>query len=208
MQNRYLLPILLLLPLATIGQDSKSNVGTFSVGSRNTFSFFNENNGTGKGIGAQFRIQFGKKVNSEWFADFITSKNSYCYRNDYHIGWSLMFYGKNNYSFDRFLQPFLIAGHCFDYSRISENANSTNSADRLSVATQAGLGTHINITTKFDCSLSGQYMLHLGKELETSLTDGKLLIQKADYTNLHGHFLFTISFNYKLFHFLEGKNPE
>jgi len=76
--------------------------GAFSVGTRNTLSTFNEDDATGKGIGGQFRIRLGYKLNSEWYLDYITSQNgSLSYRNDYHIGWSLMFYMGNNYSGDR-----------------------------------------------------------------------------------------------------------
>jgi hypothetical protein len=97
------------------------------------------------------------------------------------------------------LQPYFIAGHCFDKTQVFEIGNKSNQASRLSMATQAGLGTHINISPKFDCSLSGQYMLHFGKEIETDLSGDHPIIYKADHTHMDGHLLFTISFNYKLF---------
>lgn len=180
---------------------NNKTAGTFSLGTRNTVSLFNDDEGVGKGIGGQFRIQISRRLNSEWYFDYITSKNaSYTYRNDYHIGWSVMYYLTKEASFDRLVQPYLIVGHCFDYSKVMEQDNSSNFADRLSMATQAGLGTHFNITPKLDCSLSGQYMLHFGKEIESDTKGGAVIIEKRNFTTPHGHLLFTISFNYKFFH--------
>jgi hypothetical protein len=84
---------------------------------------------------------------------------------------------------------------------VSELNNKTNSANRLSMATQAGLGTHINFTPELDCSVAGQYMLHFGKDIETAIGGGKVIIEKKDSSSPDGHLLFTISFNYKFFHF-------
>ncbi len=179
---------------------AQNNAGNFSLGTRNTISMFNEDDAIGKGIGGQFRIQFSDRLNSEWYFDYITSKNgNYTLRNDYHIGWSLMLYTRNNYDFDRLLQPYFIAGHCFDLSKVIEQGNKSHYEDRVSMATQAGLGTHINISPKLDCSLSGQYMLHFGKELETAIDGDQVIIEKNDHTHVDGHLLFSLSFNYKLF---------
>lgn len=181
--------------------DFKENLsGTFSLGTRNTISIFNDDDAIGKGIGGQFRIQIGPKMNSEWYFDYITSKTgSFTYRNDYHIGWSVMLYSKNNYQFDRLLQPYLVAGHCFDYYKVTEQNNKSNSVDRLSMAMQAGLGTLINITQKLDCSLSGQYMLHFGKDIETTVNGDEVVIEKQNFSQPDGHLLITLSFNYKFF---------
>lgn len=192
--------LLLAAPLLLLSVCLYCQPGTFSAGTRNTISLFNEDEAVGKGIGGQFRIQFSNRINSEWYLDYITSKNDvYTFRNDYHIGWSVMLYSKNNNQFDRLLQPYLIAGHCFDYGKVSEQNNKSNYVDKLSMATQAGLGTHINITPKLDCSISGQYMLHFGKEIHTEVEGGKVLIEKYDFSHADGHLLFTISFNYKFF---------
>ena len=180
--------------------------GTFSLGTRNTISMFNDDEGVGKGIGGQFRIQISDRLNTEWYFDYITARNPpYTYRNDYHIGWSVMYYFTHQYSFDRFLQPYFIVGHCFDYSKVMQQNNKANYADRLSMATQAGIGTHLNINDKLDCSLSGQYMLHFGKEIVpiaigTDIKGEQVLIEQKSFTHPHGHLLFTVSFNYKLFH--------
>lgn len=170
----------------------------FSVGTRNSISFFNSDAAVGKGIGGQTRLQLSKRFNTEWYLDWIQSQTSRSARNDYHIGWSLMYYPGKQVDFLQVLQPYLIAGHCFDKTQVFEKGNRSNQASRFSMATQAGLGTHINITPRFDCSVSGQYMLHFGKDIEAEETDGKLLIAKADHSHIDGHLLFTVSFNYKL----------
>jgi hypothetical protein len=179
----------------------QSGSGTVSLGTRNTLSSFNHDNAAGKGIGGQIRLQLSKSINSEWFLDYIISKTNLTARNDYHIGWSLMFYMNSNNDFTGLLQPYFIAGHCFDKTTVFERSDPSNNASRLSMATQAGLGSHINITPRFDCSVSGQYMLHFGKDIETKMADGKLSIQKSTNTGLDGHLLCTLSFNYKLKNF-------
>lgn len=189
---------MLLYTAAYSQQQAQKNAGMFSLGTRNTLSAFNHDEAIGKGIGGQARLQLSKRINSEWYFDYITSKTNLTARNDYHIGWSLLFYLKNNYDFTRLLQPYLIAGHCFDNTKVFEKANKQNNASRLSMATQAGLGTHVNITPKFDCSLSTQYMLHFGKDIDADTNDGKVLIQKSTNTEMDGHLLFTLSVNYKL----------
>lgn len=195
--------LFLLSPFLLSAQKSKddnSYTGSFSLGTRNTLSIFNHDNNTGVGIGGQFRIQAGKRLNTEWYFDYLSSKNgSLTSRNDYHIGWSVMLYGKHNFDFTKLFQPYFIVGHCFDYTKVSEQNNKQNNASRLSMATQAGIGTHINITSKLDCSLSGQYMLHFGKDIH-AVSDGNIvIIQREDHGSPEGHLLFTVSFNYKFF---------
>lgn len=200
------LAALLLLAVSCAAAQDKTEAligpGTFSLGTRNTLSLFNDDESAGKGIGGQFRLQLGNRLNTEWYFDYITSKNgSYTYRNDYHIGWSVMLYPGSNFDFARLLQPYLIVGHCFDYSKVTEQGNKANNAHRLSMATQAGLGTHLNINRRLDCSLSGQYMLHFGKEIETTVSGHQVLIEKKEFTHPHGHLLVTLSFNYKFTRF-------
>lgn len=203
MKNKlYAAVFMLLMSAASSAKDGdwkhQESSGLFSLGTRNTFSMFNDDNAVGKGIGGQFRIQFSNRINTEWYADFITSKDrQYTSRNDYHIGWSAMYYPGNNIQFERFLQPYFLAGHCFDYTIVSEQNNESNFADRLSMATQAGVGTHLNITKQFDCSLSAQYMLHFGKKIETTVSNEQVLIEKKNFSSADGHLLLTISFNYK-----------
>lgn len=210
--NRNIVLAALLLPVSITcfaGDTAKGkdqSTGNFSLGTRNTISIFNDDEAIGKGIGGQFRFQFTDKLNSEWYADYIPSQTKISHRDDYHIGWSVMYYTGKNIHFDRLFQPYLIAGHCFDYSVVSEVGNRQNMADRFSSATQAGLGTHINITKRFDCSLSAQYMLHFGKEIEIDNGGGEapVRIHRSDYVQPDGHLLFTISFNYKFVNFWNG----
>ena len=197
--------LLLNSALNLFAQEEKSQTyqspGMVSVGTRNTFSMFNDDNAMGKGVGGQIRVQLGKRIGSEWFLDYITSKNgSLTFRNDYHVGWSLMYYPIKAEEGEKLLQPYFIAGHCFDYSKVTEQGNLSNYADRWSMATQAGAGTHFNITNRFDCSLSAQYMLHFGKDITSSINKGKVTIEKQDLTTPDGHLLVSLSFNYKLFH--------
>lgn len=207
MKSNFMMAALLLLPAtAVLAQEKKPSAtyqspGMFSLGTRNTVSMFDDDNAMGIGIGGQARLQLTKRINTEWYFDYITSKNAkLTYRNDYHIGWSVMYYLAKNIELERFIQPYIIAGHCFDYSKVMEQGNKKNSADRVSMATQAGLGTHFNIGSRLDCSLSAQYMLHFGKDIETSVDKGTVLIEKTNMTTPDGHFLVTFSFNYKFFH--------
>src|ERR1051325_3830586 len=87
------------------------SAGAFSVGTRNTISLFSDDNAVGKGIGGQFRYLFSDRFNTEFFSDFISSQTNFSHREDYHIGWSLMYYFGHTH-FDHFLQPYLLAGHC------------------------------------------------------------------------------------------------
>jgi hypothetical protein len=43
-------------------------------------------------------------------------------------------------------------------------------------------------------------MLHFGKDIETTGTKGALVIERSDTSTPDGHFLVTLSFNYKFFH--------
>jgi Outer membrane protein beta-barrel domain len=172
--------------------------GNFSLGTRNTLSLFNDDVALGKGVGGQFRLQVNDRINTEWYLDYITShKSTYTFRNDYHIGWSVMYYMGRQVQFSHLLQPYFIVGHCFDYTEIAEQANKQNKAHFTSMATQVGMGTHINITPRLDCSLSGQYMLHFGKEIETAVVSDTVVISKSEFSHPDGHLLFTLSFNYK-----------
>jgi hypothetical protein len=54
----------------------KTHGGIFSLGMRTTVSTFNHGNwdDVGTGVGGQYRIQFHDRVNTEWYADYLTSK--------------------------------------------------------------------------------------------------------------------------------------
>ncbi len=180
------------------GNDTLSTIPKFSIGTRNTISMFSDDAATGVGVGGQFRYRLFDRLNTEWFADFIPSHTQYINRNDYHIGWSLMYYFTRYIHFDHVLQPYLLAGHCFDMTVVSERNNSSNSASRFTGATQAGIGTHLNMNKRFDCSLSAQYMLHFGRDIETEVNEGKVEFHRSNEVNPDGHLLITLSFNYKI----------
>jgi hypothetical protein len=175
----------------------QGNNGMFSLGLRSTLSTFGDD-GTGFGAGGQFRIQLSDRVNTEWFADYISiNKDSKVRSVYYHIGWSVMFYpiAHNNNSL---FQPYIVAGHCFDYNKMTEINNPTNNKQRWGSAVQAGIGTHINMSSKLDVSFSSQYMMHLTTDLRAETKTGPVVIETEKENALQGHLLTTLSINYKL----------
>ncbi len=98
---------------------NKNESGKFTLGLRSTSSLFTDASSPGSGIGGMFRIRLGKLVNTEWFADYLTTNlQKLGYRRDSHIGWSVLFYLSKNPMQAKKLSPFLIAGHCFDYTKV------------------------------------------------------------------------------------------
>jgi hypothetical protein len=177
----------------------KSNAGWFSLGARNTLSVFSSD-GSGIGTGGQFRIQLADNINTDWFADYITINVNNNVRSEYyHIGWSVLFYPFDNLRFpEHKFQPYVLAGHCFDYNRKTVLTDPSASKDRWGSAVQAGVGTHINLSDRFDVSLTCQYMMHLTKELDVEDSGGVISIVDRSQS-IEGHLLLTVSTNYKLF---------
>lgn len=170
----------------------------FSLGARTTLSAF-DHDGSGLGTGGQFRIQFNDRVNSDWFADYITINVNDKVRSDYyHIGWSVLFYPIANKQYPSHFQPYILAGHCFDYNRKTAILDPSNTKDRWGSAVQAGLGTHLNLTERFDVSLTCQYMIHLTKEIEAEIDGNIVTISEQQSRHLEGHLLTTLSLNYKI----------
>ncbi len=173
--------------------------GLLSLGVRSTISAFNDSktNNFGKGIGGQFRLQLSERVNTDWFFDYLTSDiGSVAHRTDYHIGWSVLFYPylKEN----QLIKPYIVAGHCFDYSYMAENSDKNNSDERWSSAVQAGIGTHINLSKRMDLSLTSQYMIHLGNHIHPVISSSSIVFQNEGGISLEGHLLLTVGLNYKL----------
>lgn len=205
--------ILLLMPLFALAQDeippnlSENPSGTFSLGVRNTFSTFGATENLGVGFGGQFRVQLSNRINTEWFADFINEDiDGLATRNDYHIGWSVMIYPFNTQTK---VVPYLLAGHCFDYTKVRSTFNTATisqpqTVSRLSSATQLGLGAHVHLSEIVDISLSSQYMVHLGSDVHTEIHEHngikELHISKEGHGgfSLEGHLLFTLSVNFKI----------
>ncbi|MES2836128.1 MAG: outer membrane beta-barrel protein [Bacteroidota bacterium] len=199
--------LLLLIGIPFVSQ-SQNEAGQFSLGMRSTLSLFGDHGKTGIGTGGQFRIRVHKNINTDWFTDYITTDIAgLARRHDYHIGWSVLFYPTKNPIQEKKITPYFIAGHCFDYTEVQANAgivvNNFTKASRWSSAVQGGIGAHYNITEAFDVSLTTQYMLHLGKEIDAhthtnSAGVEELFIEEAAHQGLEGHLLTTLSMNYKI----------
>jgi len=203
------LMLVMLMAFAFITTQAQRGIhrpGEISVGVRSTNSLFSGHSGPGVGFGGQMRLRLLEYVNTEWFADYITSGiGSVGNRTDYHIGWSVLFYPPFAYTENRplKLQPFFIAGHCFDYTRVtSNNPWYVAEESRWSSAVQGGLGFHLPFTERFDFSMTAQYMMHLGMGLHTeerTATNGDkfLYVDEANEAGLEGHLLVTWSINYR-----------
>ena len=197
--------VLLLLGITASAQPlvlKNKRAGTISVGGRSSFSFFNggDASGSGRGIGGQVRIRLSDRVNTDWFYDYLTAPvGDFAHRQDQHIGWSVLFYLREPAEARQLIQPYLLAGHCFDYSRLQANNDPNNSAERWSSAVQVGLGTHFNLSDRTDISLVGQYMVHLGNHVHAEEHEGVVEFHVEPGAGLEGHLLVHVSFNYKLF---------
>jgi hypothetical protein len=177
----------LLIPLVSTAQEREhldKESGYFQLGIRNTISAFS-------------------RVNTDWFADYITTDIAgIARRSDLHIGWSVLAYPLNYETTKGKLTPYILAGHCFDYTKVSKN-NSNFYRDKWSSAVQAGLGAHYNITDRMDISLTAQYMMHLGYDVHAEVFDFEghkdVLIEKERNRGVEGHLLVNLSMNVRLF---------
>jgi hypothetical protein len=190
--------LILLIGITHAGFSQKA--GEIQVGIRSTTSLFSHDADFGSGIGGQFRIGLFDRMNTEWFADYITSDiGGLGKRTDGHVGWSVMFYPLPVK--ERFIQPYILMGHCFDYTHI-EIFETGDTQEKWSSAFQTGIGTHFNLSKRTDLSLSAQYMGHLGPDLhvEHDRTDeGQIhIISDPENRTLEGHLLITASFNVKI----------
>lgn len=218
----------LLLPLCGFSQSDSTTAATgpkpggiLMLGMRTTTSLFTERSGTGLGLGGQFRLRLTNRVNTDWFADYITNNlDNLGNRTDYHIGWSVLFYLVDpesqrsiaSYRDTRAIYrnrtrrviPYFLAGHCFDYTRLENNSSThPQSTERWSSAIQAGGGVHFPIPKIGDLSLTSQYMMHLGNdvhsEVMTSNTFDKWLeFHEDEGSSLEGHLLVTLSLNVRI----------
>jgi hypothetical protein len=197
-----LLALFLLLAGSLFAQplNLKNNYGGIaSLGVRTTISTFNHGkfNNTGTGVGGQFRLQLADRVNSDWFFDYITGDiEDFASRTDYHIGWSVLFYPTKNAEVKA--RPYILAGHCFDYTRLTDNSNQNNFMERWSSAVQGGAGVHFNLSQRLDLSVVGQYMIHLGNHVDAHLHDGQVDFHTESGASLEGHLLFHVGINYKI----------
>lgn len=203
--NRILLGLgMLILPLSVFSQKNdtiKTLPGRFTLGVRSTVSLFSHDNGApGFGGGGQFRILVHERVNTEWFSDVIfTDIGGLGKRQDYHIGWSVMFYILKPKNFQRKFLPYVVAGNCFDYTRVTINSRPDTDFSKFSSAVHMGAGLHYNITPKWDISFTAQYMFHLGGELHTEVQNGDIHVEEhGNEASVEGHLLLNLSINYKI----------
>ncbi len=152
---------------------------------------------TAFGTGGQFRIRFSDKVSTDWFLDYLTADlDNYAWRTDYHIGWNVVYYLSKNP--DPVVQPYILAGHCFEYLKFTDNADAKNYAERWSASVQGGAGVQFNITPRFDVSVVAQYMMHLGTKITPSHVDNVTTFTKSKGYGIQDHVLLHISLNYKI----------
>lgn len=204
MKKRFILAAFL-FPLLAAAQESTGETkdlesGKLQLGMRSVLSAFSDNKYTGMGLGGQFRLKLGNRLNTEWFADYITSNvEDLAHRTDYHIGWAVQYYPFNNVIAKGKFTPYIEAGHCFDYTEVVQNTYSHLSLSRWSSAVHSGIGTCYNISDNFDVSLSAKYMLHMGKDIHTQVVKGPTDIPEVQMTKesatLEGHLLVTLSLN-------------
>ena len=191
------------IPMISVAQEKvNTESGQFSFGIRTAISAFSDDGANGHGFGGQFRIRFDKRVNSDWFADYITTDiGGLAKREDMHIGWSVLAYPFNCETVKGKLTPYVLAGHCFDYTKVSKNASPVFQ-EKWSSAVQAGLGMHYNFTDNMDLSLTTQYMMHLGKDVSASVfeIDGRkdVVITKSEVNGIEGHLLINVSMNIRV----------
>jgi hypothetical protein len=198
-KTKTLFALFFLLSQSLTAQENNNNAGYFSLGARSTINAF-DSDGFGLGSGGQFRIQLSNRVNTDWFADYISINSNNEIRSEYyHIGWSVLFYPFENLQYPKLLQPYIVAGHCFDYNKKTLMSDENIFLDRWGSAVQAGLGTHFNLSEKFDISFTCQYMIHLTKEIDPKALSNNLAYTYHSHSTLEGHLLSTISLNYKIF---------
>jgi hypothetical protein len=192
--------VILAITISVTAQQTPKQGGNFSLGIRNTLSAFSHGGSEfGYGVGGHFRIQLTDRINTEWFADVIsTNIQNKAHRADYHVGWSVMYYIIDPRAFQRKLTPYILAGHCFDHTRIRVIGENKPVKSPLNSAVQAGIGCHYNITPKFDISATAQYMMHLGKDIHAHAEEGVIAVEQHPNASLQGHLLFNISVNYKI----------
>ncbi len=147
-----------------------------------------------------------------------TDIGGYGQRYDAHIGESMMIYPVKLVNNKMSFTPYILGGFCGDYTKTQTNLfyddvlgeYRTEKKDRWSFATQLGLGTHFNLTERFDFSFTGQYMIHFGSDIDAVIQTNRLgekylQINEGKDNVLEGHLLFTLSANYVIADFRKHK---
>ena len=221
--KKQVIALLLLLTGISYGQEVKetnTRNGELSFGVRSTGSIFTSSgNNFGIGAGWQIRYRMAEKLNTEWFADWITTDiDGLGQRYDIHIGESMMIYPFKKVGTKNTFTPYILGGFCGDYTKIEinlffddvENTYRRENKDRWSFATQLGIGTHYNITERFDISFSAQYVLHFGADINSetatnSIGQDYLQINQETGGGLEGHLFMTVSANFMIFDLRKNK---
>lgn len=216
--KKYLTVLVMLFATVTFAQEISKDINThkgeLSFGVRSTGSLFSASgNYFGLGAGWQVRYRMSDKFSTEWFADWITTNiGGLGQRYDAHIGESMIIYPGRKIGVRNKFTPYILGGFCGDYTKLTSNLHFDDNAlsyikksnERWSFATQLGLGTHYNITDKFDLSISTQYILHFGKDLDAEVKtngNGERYVWMPDNPKnaLEGHTFLTISANFVIF---------
>ncbi len=205
--------LLILIILFTNVTFSQSGAGTVGVGLRSTLSFFDHdvNAKIGYGVGGQYRIQIMDHLNTEWFLDYLQQDlGDAAFRKDIHIGVSVMYYPwlQKNREKIQIVKPYLAVGYCFDWSELVVKDYRNTKGSKFGSAIQAGIGTHINLSKRLDFTVLGQYMIHLGKDVQLTYDDvgHQHGIKTENHTAAYGHLLLTMGINYKLFKLWKTKD--
>ena len=201
---------LLLAPILTFAQEKPlSQSGRFGLGLRGTYNFFpGDDTFRGFGTGGQYKIGAGKKVNTEFFLDYISSddrRNGA--RNDYHFGWSVQFSPFGNFGEGK-VRAYFLGGQCFDFTKVSIQPvrgfgayfAPQETPYVFSAAIQAGAGLSTFIQKDIELTLQLQYMVHLGKDVHIDYSpmafDGAPILVNEKITNPEGHLIVSFSVNY------------
>ncbi|HTB06267.1 MAG TPA: hypothetical protein VK806_04880 [Bacteroidia bacterium] len=203
MKHIRLISALVFISFSTFGQ-SDSTGKEFSLGMRSTVSTFTDAGSAGIGAGGQFWIRVSRHLNTVWYADFInTNVQNLGYRRDGHIGWSVIFYMNQNPLKLHTVTPFIMAGQCFDYTKVYSDYLNVSAERWSAAAPQGGFGLTYRLTSHFDFSAFVLYMLHLGTHVESEIVTDEygvkyLYITKEPGASIDGHLLITLSVNYLL----------
>lgn len=204
-----LLFLVLALPFMLEAQEPKKKdyeAGKLELGLRSTFSAFSDAGVISTGAGGHFRLRFGNRLNTEWFADYIRADlKGLGRRTDAHIGWAVIGYPLAHEMKQGAFIPYFMGGHCFDYTKVQKTVTALDPApapaERWSSAIHLGLGSHYYLTHNFNISLAAQYMMHVGNGLDTKIDEDPLnpgadylYIQQGDL-GLEGHLFISLSAN-------------
>ncbi len=203
--RRILFLVLIISGSTIFAQQDRHNhqSGYFSVTQRVSASLWSLNQWrlSGLGKGTAFRLQISKRLNTEWYADYIkTEFKGRAFRWDRHLTNSVMFYFRSLDTLKYKFHPFVSASvFCLDFTHVEE-VGTGKSLQRFSFSQQFGLGAHYFITERADISLYAQYYNHLGNDIHIEeLPDGSLHIEEhRERISLEGHMFVVFSVGYRI----------